>query len=242
MDPMTMIMLANMGVQAYKGFSGGGMGGKDAEQSSSFGKGQLSNLEKAMESIRGGAPNINENPQYQQGQEWLNSLFNDPEFFKNMEAPAMRQYEEQTIPDLANRFASMGSGGSTGSTAFRNQLGREGSNLQSNLAAMRGGMQQQGANQALQYAQQPFNNYSQILGQTTSQPTMNQYKPATAGFWGDIGSSMFGGAAQGYGNKWGQQQAGGNGLFPGQSPSTGGGGGGYGAGWDNMFRNQGGVY
>ncbi len=78
-------------------------------------------------------------------------------------------------------------------------------------------MQQQGANQSLQYAQQPFQNLLQLLGIGT-QPTMNQYHPATSGFGGQTGASMFGGLAQGYGNQMGMNMAN---MFPGQSPSTG---------------------
>jgi len=154
-----------------------------------------------------GSQNITQYPQYQQGQDYLMSLFNDPEFFNQFEAPLQRQFQEQTVPDLANRFASMGSGGSLGSTGFRNQLAREGSNLGTNIAALRGGMQQQAIPQLLGYAQQPFNNLMSLYQQAL-QPTQNTYQPASAGFFGPIASSFAGGAAQGYGNQWGQNMAG----------------------------------
>jgi hypothetical protein len=196
-------------------------GGKnDAKQGSTFGKGQLSFIDNILNDLKGmkGQQDITQNPQYQQGQEWLSSLFNDQDFFNKFEAPIRRQYEERTVPDLANRFASMGSGGSLGSTGFRNQLAREGSNLDTNIAALRGGMQQQGANQALQYAQQPFQNYQQ-LAQLGLTPTNNQYQPPSAGFWGPIAAQGVGGLSQGYGQQFGQQMANQN-NFPGQSPST----------------------
>lgn len=172
MNPaMIMSMMAMMG-PLLKSFAGdeGGFG-------STYNENQLGMLDQILNSLKGGAPNVQDNQNYLQGQDWLNSLFNDPEFFKNMEAPLQRQFEENTVPELANRFAGMGAG-ATGSTAFRNQLGREGSNLHSNIAAMRTGMQQQGVNQSLQYAQQPFNNYMQQL-MAALQPTQNVYQPSS---------------------------------------------------------------
>ncbi len=178
--------------------------GSQGKQGSSYGRNQLSMIDQILQQIKGmqsqGQGDITQNQGYQQGQEWLNNLFNDPEFFKNMEAPAQRQFQEQTVPDLANRFASMGSGGSLGSTGFRNQLAREGSNLHTNIAALRGGMQQQGVNQALNYAQQPFNNYAQ-LSQLGLTPTNNTYQPPSTGFWGSMVPSAITGASQYYMNQ-----------------------------------------
>ena len=189
----------------------GGLTGDKAKQGSTYTKPQRGTINDILQSIKGmrggGAEDITQQQGYQQGNEWLQSLFNDPEFFNNIEAPAFRQFNEEIAPGIANRFASMGSGGSLGSTSFRNSINRAGSDLATNLAALRGGLQQQGVNQSLQYGQQPFNNYMSLL-QTALQPTQNQYHPASPGFGGNIGSSMFGGLAQGYGNQWGQNMAG----------------------------------
>jgi hypothetical protein len=186
----------------------GGLTGSKAKQGSTYTKGQRGTIDDILQSIKGmkGNQDITQNQGFQGGQDWLNSLFNDQDFFNRFEAPAQRNFQENTVPDLANRFAAMGSGGSLGSTGFRNQLAREGSNLQTNLAAMRGGMQQQGVGQQLQYAQQPFQNLMQLLQQGL-QPTQNQYHPASTGFGGNIGSSMFGGLASGYGQQAGQMMA-----------------------------------
>ncbi len=210
----------------------GGLTGEKAKQGSTYNKGQLSLIDEAVQSLRGGAPNIQNQQGFQTGNDWLQSMFNDPQFFNQFEAPLQRQFQEQTVPDLANRFASMGSGGSLGSTGFRNQLAREGSNLGTNIAALRGGMQQNAIPQLLGYSQQPFSNYMSML-QNALQPTQNQYMPATSGFGGNIGASMFGGLSQGFGQQMGQG-------FAGQSPSTNpNSGSGFGAGWDSMFRQQG---
>lgn len=198
MDPMTMMML-----MSAMGSMAGGMGGSEGEFKSTYNPNQLGFLDTMLNQVKGGQKDITQNQNYGQGQEWLKSLFSDPEFFKSFEAPLQRQFEEQTVPELANRFAGMGSGGAMGSTAFRNQLGREGSNLGTNIAALRGGMQQQGVNQSLQYAQQPFQNMMQMMQQAL-QPTQNVYQPPTAGPFGDIMSSLSGGIAKGYGQKIGQ--------------------------------------
>lgn len=183
------------------------VGGSDAKHGSTYNKGQRGLIDSAIEQIKGlGSQDIRQNPQYQQGSDWLSSLFNDPEFFKNFEAPLQRQFQEQTVPDLANRFAAMGSGGALGSTGFRNQLAREGSNLSTNIAALRGGMQQQGVNQGLQYAQQPISNYQNMLSGILGHPAQNTYQGPSNPF-----APIAGAATQGYFQNRG---------FAGQSPST----------------------
>lgn len=207
-DPMTIAALASIIGSAA------GIGGKEGEFGSTYNKNQLSTLDDILKQIKGmkGQSNITQQPTFQQGQDWLSRLFgSDQGFYNAFEAPIMRNYQENIVPDLANRFASMGSGGSLGSTGFRNQLAREGSNLSTNLAALRGGMQQQGIGQALQYAQAPVSNYQQLL-QTALQPTQNIYQPPTNPLAG-IAGAFAGGIGQGYGQKWGQGMAG-------QSPST----------------------
>lgn len=233
MDPATMMMLATLAGGALSG-----LGGSKGEKGSTYNKGQLSAIDDILNSIQGmrggGAEDVTQQPGYQQGNDWLMSMFNDPEFFKNFEAPLQRNFQEQTVPELANRFASQGSGGSLGSTGFRNQLAREGSNLHTNIAALRGGMQQQAIPQMLGYAQQPFSNMMSMYQQAL-QPTQNTYQPPNAGFFGNIMPAFAGGAAQGYGQQMGQNFAGngnqpgdqqGNALngatarYAGQSPST----------------------
>lgn len=217
MDPATIALLTAL-------VSGGlaGFGGKKEKFGSTYNKGQRSAIDDLLQNIKGqgGVPDVRQDQNYQTGQDWLQSMFNDPQFFDKFEAPLQRQYQEQTVPDLANRFASMGSGGSLGSTAFRNQLAREGSNLNTNIAALRGGMQQQAIPQLSQYAQQPFNNMIQMLNQAL-QPTNNQYQPATQGFFGPIAASGAGAASQGFGQQLGQNMASGFGY---QSPNNSGNG------------------
>jgi len=198
----------------------GGLGSLTGEKGgfkSTYNKNQLSTIDDINNYIKSnmGNQDITQNPTYQQGNEWLMNLFNDPEFFKSFEAPLQRQFEENTVPDLANRFASMGSGGALGSTGFRNQLAREGSNLSTNIAALRGGMQQQGANQALSYAQSPIQNLLQMMG-IGLQPTQNVYQPPSMGGFGALAGPFASGAS----NMWASQYGTQNNNTSGQSPLT----------------------
>ena len=212
MDPGTIMMLASLasGVAGAAGKSGG-LFGSNEKKGSTYGKGGKDLVKQIQQFAQGGfgQGDITQNQGYGQGQDWLNGLFgNDQGFWDKFEDPIKRNYEENTIPDLANRFASMGSGGSLGSTGFRNQATREAGNLNTNLAALRGGMQQQGVNQQLGYAQQPISNWHQMLQQALT-PTENTYQGPSSGFLGGILPGLFSGAAQGYGNQWGQNMAGG---------------------------------
>ena len=58
-------------------------------------------------------------------------------------APYMRQFNEQVVPGIAERFAGMGSEGSLSSSGFQQSLGQAGSRLSESLAAMREGLGQQ---------------------------------------------------------------------------------------------------
>jgi len=176
MDPATLEAFAAIIGPAITAMTGD-KGGKG----STYNKHQRSAIDDILEQIKGmkgGAMDITQNKGFQSGQDWLTGLFSDPEFFNSFEAPLQRQFQEQTVPDLANRFAAQGSGGALGSTGFRNQLAREGSNLSTNIGALRGGMQQQGVNQALGYAQAPFENLMKLYG-LGLKPTNNTYQQSS---------------------------------------------------------------
>ncbi len=66
--------------------------------------------------------------------------------FAPIEANTRRQFAENTVPTLAERFASLGSGGSLNSSAFANSLSSAGAGLEQELASMRQqyGLQEQG--------------------------------------------------------------------------------------------------
>lgn len=110
-------------------------------------------------------------------------LSGDTEAF---EAPLMRNFEENLIPGIAERFSGLGSG-AQGSSAFSQGLSSAAGGLTEQLGAMRGGLQQQGMSQLMQMLQTG-------LG---TQSFENVYKPPTQGF----AQGMSGGIGSFLGNK-----------------------------------------
>jgi hypothetical protein len=77
------------------------------------------------------------------GMEWLQKMLSGDEgAFSDYEAPFMRQFEQETMPGIAERFAGMGSGGSQNSSAMQQTMAQAGGELSQNLASLRGGLQQ----------------------------------------------------------------------------------------------------
>ena len=74
------------------------------------------------------------------------------------EAPARRQFEEQTIPSIAERFSALGA---QGSSAFGQTLGQAGAGLEEALSAQRGQMGLQGLGALLGAGFQPSFAYQQ---------------------------------------------------------------------------------
>jgi hypothetical protein len=153
-------------------------------------------VQQLMSMLQGGAGNIQGNPLYQSGSSYLqNILSNDPEAMKAFEAPHLRQFNEQTVPGLANLFGGLGAQSSSG---FQQALGQAGAGLQENLARVRGELQQGAAGQALQYAQQPAANalgFGNLALNTQTQALMPKEKP----FWQQLISQLTQGAGQGIG-------------------------------------------
>jgi hypothetical protein len=114
---------------------------------------------------------LENNPLFGGASNFIQSLYsNDPNAFKNFEAPYMQNFEQNIIPGIAERFAGAGTGGGAMSSSGLNQsLAQAGRNLQTDLAGLRSGLQMQGLPQALNFAQQPTQNRltaaSQIPGQ-----------------------------------------------------------------------------
>ena len=105
MDPATISAIMSALGPILQSFTG-----SQGKMGSTYNKGQRSLIDEILGQVKGmgNQTNINQNPQFQQGQEWLTGLFNNPQFFDMFEAPLQRQFQEETIPDLANRFAGMG--------------------------------------------------------------------------------------------------------------------------------------
>ena len=76
-------------------------------------------------------------PSNMPGMGYLQQLMsNDPEAFAAYEAPAMRQFQQEIVPGIAERFSGMGMG-AQGSSAFQQQLASAGGRLSQDLAAQR---------------------------------------------------------------------------------------------------------
>lgn len=83
-------------------------------------------------------------------QQALGQLQNPTQGFEPIAQDATRRFNQQTVPGIAERFASMGENRPT-SGAFASQLGSAGADLQSSLAAQQAqyGQRQQGLAQQL---------------------------------------------------------------------------------------------
>lgn len=110
--------------------------------------------------------------------------------------PYIDQFNQQTVPGLAERFAGLGGGmgGGLSSSGFGQSLSAAGSNLQTQLAALKASLGQQAA----QSLMQQYGNLSQI-GLSAQPFGYQQQSP-----------SMFGGVLQGwaqggFANPWSNQ-------------------------------------
>lgn len=115
-----------------------------------------------------------------------NLLSGDPNAFAQFEAPYRQQFEQQTVPQLAERFAGLNPmGGGLSSSGFGQALGGAGAQLQAQLAGLHGNLRNQAAGQAMGQ----FNNLANLgLGTRSFE---NVYQPGSTG--------LFGGAMQGLG-------------------------------------------
>lgn len=102
-------------------------------------------------------------PGQQQAMDYLMDLLSgESEAFQDFQRPALRQFEEELLPGIAERFTGMFGEGSNRSSAFGQQLGKAAAGLSENLAAQRAGLQGGAAQQLmgnlaniLAYQQQP---------------------------------------------------------------------------------------
>jgi len=139
--------------------------GKDEkmQQASTMTGGQSELLEKLLGQMSGGGT----------GMEYLqNILSGDTSQF---EQPLMRQFHQQTIPGLAQRFSGAGAGAQS-SSAFQQALGGAGAGLSENLGALRGNLQMQAANTM----QGTLGN---LLGQRSFP---NIFRPSSPGIFGSM--------------------------------------------------------
>lgn len=142
----------------------------------------------------GKAGSIYDNPNYQAGSKYLQDLFDeDSEAYQKFEAPYLRQFREQTVPMLGERFAGFGAGAQS-SSAFQQALGSSASELSENLAALRGNTQLSALGENRAYAQQPFENQRSLLDVSSK-----AYLQKPKSWWQNALSSLSSGAGSGIG-------------------------------------------
>lgn len=130
---------------------------------------------------------------YNQAQNWLSQLLQGgDEAFNRFEAPYKRQFNEQTVPGLAERFAGLGAlGGGLSSSGFGQALSSAGAGLSENLASLRSGLQGQAAGQATNQ----FNQLANLgLG---AQPFQYVKKNGSQGLLPNALANLLGGTTQG---------------------------------------------
>jgi hypothetical protein len=143
---------------------------------------------------------IQNNGTYQAGNDWIQKILsNDPSAYAAYEAPLMQQFQQQIIPQIAERFGGLA--GNAGSSALNNSLAQAGKDLSTNIGGIRAGLQQNAVNQGLQYAQQPYQNTLAGVGLNTFE---NVQTPGQEGFaaplLGAIGTAAAGPLGGAFGN------------------------------------------
>lgn len=116
-----------------------------------------------------------------QGGKGMQNLFGmaggDQDLYSQLEAPAMRQFQQQIAPGIANRYTGSGLKGSSG---FENSLANAGSNLAENLQSQRMGYQQHAMDRVMELMER-------LTGMSTNQAGLVQ-KPQTD--WAGMFSSL----------------------------------------------------
>ncbi len=167
---------------------------------------------------------------------YRNLLSDNSADYNSFAAPAMRQYNQDIAPQIAEQYAGMGAGGLS-SSGFRNAQNQGSVDLAERLGAIRANLRQSGA-QGLQNAGQiGLQNFSQnMVTQPGSEGMASSLIPAVLGGIGTaVGGPVLGaigGAAGGAVSNW----------FNGKGNKVGAQSGAYGAGGPKASPNIGGGF
>ncbi len=135
MDPASMAMIASALIQAGgSAYSASQSKGDSFKKKSMYDKNQKAiygNMTDMAQGLQGPA-----NQAISQLQEMMNP---DSQAYQNFAAPHMRQFQEQTLPGIAEHFAG---GGALSSSGFGQALSSAGAGLQEKLASLKSGLQQ----------------------------------------------------------------------------------------------------
>ncbi len=148
-------------------------------------------LEKYMQRINPKAFDLSKNSTFQAGQNFLTDMLNpSSEAYSKFEAPYLRQFQESTVPQIAERFSAYDA---QNSSAFGQAMGQAGAGLQEQLASMRTqGMM--GASQgAFNYGMAPSNMANSMVGQALGTPAFGYERLQGQPGWGQ---GLIGGLGQ----------------------------------------------
>lgn len=121
-------------------------------------------------------------------------LSGDPKAFEAFAAPARRQFQEQTIPGIAERFSGQGA---QSSSAFGQQLGAAGAGLEESLSAQRAALQSQALSQLQGLLGQAGQSQFQTFEQQAQPGFLQSLLSALGQIGGQVGSTALGGGLGG---------------------------------------------
>lgn len=154
--------------------------------------GQMQGLEGILQQLQqmqgqGGA--------YSGAQNYLSQILSgDPNAMSEFEAPYRNEFEQKTVPMLAERFAGLSPmGGGMSSSGFGQAMGGAGAGLQAQLAGLHGALKQNAAGQSMGQ----FNQLANLGIGTRS--FENTYQPGSTGLLGGAMQGLAGGGGQGGG-------------------------------------------
>ena len=124
---------------------------------------------------------------------YRNLLSDDSADFNAFAAPEQRRFNEQTIPDLAEQFAGMGSGGLS-SSGFRNAAVNAGTDLSERLGSIRAQLRQQGAQGLQNIGSQGLQSFYNNVTQPASGGLLDYAAPAVGAALTAFGGPLAGAA------------------------------------------------
>ena len=114
-------------------------------------------------------------------------LSGNPEAFAEFEAPMMRQFQQEIVPEIGNRFAGMGSHGSLSGSGLQQTLAQSGKELSEGLGALRAGLQQNAISQLGGFMNQAM---TPMYENIYMQPTAGPFAGALQGMGQGMGNWM----------------------------------------------------
>ncbi len=149
---------------------------------------------------------------------WRNLLSDESEDFNSFAKPELRRFHEQTMPDFAEQFAGMGSGGMS-SSGFRNAAVGAGTDLSERLGAIRAQLRQSAAQNLFGLGQAGL----QSFYENTYQPDAPNPLATIAPVAGSVIGGMMGGppgAMAGYAAGTGVSSMGSSSPYGGSGPMS----------------------